>query len=113
MSKNDRGTSALQRIQELCRAYDSSIPSYSRSVQGEIRDAPAAFASSGVDEAYLEDPKESYATEEVESEKPLAACKETLADAVRRVEELQHIKYSLDDLATMDVEARAKLNISE
>lgn len=75
-SKNDRGLSALQQIQDLCQTYGLSVRSNVWSVQVLRKDTLGAFASAGDDETCLADLKESLAVKKADLKKSLASFEE-------------------------------------
>lgn len=80
-SKNDRGTSALQQIREICKTYDLSVPSDVRSVWLLVRDKLAAFNSLGENKTSLAHLKECFAAEKAELESLLVSYEEKLTKA--------------------------------
>lgn len=77
-----------------------SVPSDVRSVQEFIKDALAALASADGDEMSFADLKETYAVDKAKLEKSLTASEEKLSDANRHVQELEHIRDTLEKMAT-------------
>lgn len=73
----------------------------------------AAFVSADGDEVSLASVKASHAEEKADFEKSFAASEERLMDAERRIQEVEHSKNTLDDLATRIDVADAKLKSSE
>lgn len=67
------------------------------------------MTSAGSDEAFFADLKEFHATEKAELGKSLAASEKKPVDAERGVQEFEHNKNTLDDLATAVDEARTLL----
>lgn len=59
-SKDDRGPTALQRVQDLCRIIGLSVPSDVLSVQRLVKVALAPFAFAGGDDACIADVKDSH-----------------------------------------------------
>lgn len=112
-SKVDRGPSNLQRVQELRGTYGLLVPSDARCVQRVVKDSLAAFASAADDEASLSDGNESYEAEKADVEKSLAAFEDNSAVAEFRIQESEHNKDKLDDLATMAKETETKLKSCE
>lgn len=84
-SKDDLGRCALQRIQELCRAYGFSVALDVLSIQALFKYALAPYASVVGDEASLEDLKESHAVVKADLAKSFAVSEEGLAHAERRI----------------------------
>lgn len=65
-----------------------------------IRDALAALVPADVYVISLTNLKQSYATDEAELKKSLAASDEKLSDAERRIQESEHNKDTLDESVT-------------
>lgn len=69
----------------------------------------AALVFSDGDEISLASLKEAATAIKADPEKSLAASEENLADVERRIEQHEHNKDTLDDLATKVDKAKAKL----
>lgn len=111
-SKNKCTPSALQRMQELCRTYGSSVPCNVCSVGGTVIDAFTAFVSPDGDEAFFIDLKESYATEKAGFKNSFVASEEKLVDVDHFIKAFEYAKYTLDELSIKVDEARARLKTS-
>lgn len=111
--KDDRGPSALQRVQDFCRTYGLSVPSYVLSVRELMKDALTAFAQVFHDRASLAELKKSHSVEKANLEKSFAASEERLADTGRRIQAFEYSRDILDDLTTRVDETEAKLKSTE
>lgn len=75
-SKDDRASSALQRIKELCRFLGLSVPFNVQHVQKVVKDSLAALVSAGDDDASLAVQKKCNAAEKTDLQQCLAASEE-------------------------------------
>lgn len=78
-----------------------------------IKEALAAFASTGGEETSLANLEQSYAVDKAELEKSLVVSEEKIADTERHLQEVEHNEGTLDELVTEIDEAAAKFKAFE